>query len=119
MSPQPITAKPAAWRHHLLIACFALIGMAICARLIQLQGFGHSKFAQKVAKQSVVRESVQARPGDLFDRHGRLLATTITSRSLFLVPSKIGNSWEVSNQISDALAIDGDQLFERLALNQA
>ncbi|MDB5389276.1 MAG: Peptidoglycan glycosyltransferase [Planctomycetaceae bacterium] len=118
MSSQPNIAQPAAWRHQVVIACFALIGAAICVRLVQLQGFSHTQFAQKVAQQSVVREDVSARPGDLFDRHGRLLATTITSRSLFLVPSKIENPWEISNRISQALDLDGDQLFERLGLNQ-
>jgi cell division protein FtsI (penicillin-binding protein 3) len=119
MSSQPLTAQPAAWRHHVVIACFALIGIAIGVRLVQLQGFKQTQFAQKVAQQSVVREDVFARPGDIFDRHGRLLATTITTRSLFLTPSKIENAWDVSNRIAQALEIDVDALFERLGLNQA
>jgi len=118
MSPQPITAQPAAWRHHVVVACFVLLGAAICVRLVQLQAFKHTQFALKVAQQSVVREDVFARPGDVFDRHGRLLATTVTTRSLFLVPSKIDNSWDVANRVAEVLAIDKDQLFERIGLNQ-
>ena len=119
MSPQPTNPLPAAWRHRLLIGIFILLGLAICGRLIQLQGFKHTQFSHKVARQSLVREDVLARPGDIFDRHGRLLATSINSRSLFLIPKQIENPRQVADQLGQALNLNPDQLFERIGLNQA
>jgi len=118
MSSQPIQYQPAAWRQHVVIAFFTLLGLAISIRLVQLQAFKHTEFARKVAQQSIIRDDVLPRPGDIFDRYGRLLATTVTTRSLYLVPSKIENPWEISSKLADALNLDRDQLFERLGLNQ-
>ncbi len=118
MSSQPTYPTPAAWRHRLLIGIFALLGLAISGRLIQLQGFKHTQFAAKVTRQSLVREDVIARPGDIFDRHGRLLATSINSRSLFLIPRQIKNPWEIATRLAKALELNPDQLFERIGLNQ-
>lgn len=119
MSPQPIFPPPAAWRHRLLIAGFLFLGFAICVRLIQLQGFKHTQFAARVVRQSLVREDVVARPGDIFDRHGRLLATSINSRSLFVIPRQIEEPRDVARKLAGALNLDGDQLVERIELNQA
>ena len=119
MSSQPYIPPPAAWRHRLLIGMFALLGGAISGRLIQLQGFKHTQFADKVTRQSLVREDVIARPGDIFDRHGRLLATSINTRSLFLIPKQIENPWEIANKLGKALELKPDQLFERIGHNQS
>lgn len=119
MSSQPYFPPPAAWRHRLLIGIFVLLGTAISGRLIQLQGFKHTQFAAKVTRQSLVREDVIARPGDIFDRHGRLLATSINTRSLFLIPKQIENPWEIAGKLAKALDLNADQLFERIGLNQS
>ena len=118
MSSQPIIPPPAAWRQHLITIVFGLLGLAICSRLVQLQGFKHTQFAAKVTRQSLVREDVIARPGDIFDRHGRLLATSINSRSLFLIPKQIDNPWDVASKLAKALDLKADQLFERIGINQ-
>lgn len=119
MSSQPYISPPAAWRHRLLYFFFAIIGLAICSRLIQLQGFKHEQFAARVARQSVIREDVIARPGDIFDRHGRLLATSINSRSLFLIPNQIVDARAAADKLAAALDLKADQLFERIGLNQS
>lgn len=118
MSSQPYIPPPAAWRHHLLTGIFALLGIAISGRLVQLQGFKHTQFAAKVTRQSLVREDVIARPGDIYDRHGRLLATSINTRSLFLIPRQIENPWDIAFKLAKALDLKPDQLFERIGLNQ-
>ena len=119
MSSQPTIPLPAAWRSRLLLTLFGLCGLAISGRLIQLQGFKHSQFAAKVTRQSLVREDVIARPGDIFDRHGRLLATSINTRSLFLIPKQIENPWDVASRLATALNLSADQLFERIGANQS
>jgi len=101
------------------VGLFALLGAAISGRLIQLQGFKHTQFADKVTRQSLVREDVIARPGDIFDRHGRLLATSINTRSLFLIPRQIDKPWEIASKLAKALDLKQDQLFERIGLNQS
>lgn len=102
-----------------MVAGFVLLGGAISVRLVQLQGFKHTQFANRVARQSIVRDDVVARPGDIFDRHGRLLATSINSRSLFVVPSLIDDPRHVAGQLAESLDLDADQLFERISLNSS
>lgn len=103
----------------MLVVVIGLLAVVICGRLIHLQGFRHVQFTKKVASQSVMREDIQPRPGDIFDRHGRLLASSVNTRSLYVVPSRIENPWQVSQKLSEVLQIDPDRLFERISINQS
>ena len=49
-------------------------------------------------------------PGDILDRHGRLLATTLKVRSLFVDPSRIKAPETVAGILADALHLDVEQL---------
>lgn len=103
------------WRAWLVAGSLGLCGLALVVRLVELQGVRHGEFLQQVLRQRIATEVIPARPGEILDRHGRILATTVTSRSLYLVPAVIENSWEVASRVAEALEIDPDQLYEKLA----
>ncbi|MFH5806485.1 peptidoglycan D,D-transpeptidase FtsI family protein, partial [Alienimonas sp. DA493] len=67
----------------------AAFAAAIGVRLAVLAIGGGEALAETAVRQRQVETTLPARPGDLLDRHGRLLATTVTADSLFLVPRKI------------------------------
>ena len=78
--------------------------LILAARLIQLQWWQQEKFAGKAEQQRELIEEISARPGDIVDRQGRLLATTLTTRSLFVVGPRITDLETICGICSSALA---------------
>lgn len=102
------------WRVRLLVFCFAALGMVLCARLIHVQWLGSSQFAEKANRQRIFTEKIPARPGEILDRQGRLLASTMTSHSLFVVPEKIDDPAGIANALASVLDIDAGDLLEQI-----
>jgi cell division protein FtsI/penicillin-binding protein 2 len=92
--------------------------LVLAGRLVQLQWVSRPQLAQLADRQRSLIESIPARPGEIVDRHGRLLATTVTSRSLYVDPSRIVEPWRFALQVAESLDIDADQLFERISRNR-
>ncbi|MBI1347756.1 penicillin-binding protein 2 [bacterium] len=93
------------------------VGLAWCllaGRLIQLQSWQNHELSQRANRQSRVAEEVIPRPGDIYDAQGRLLATTIRTRSLFVVPTEVENRWTFASDIASALSLDANELYARL-----
>jgi len=107
------------WRARFVVALLAGAGLALCVRLVHLQWLGSAQFAEKANRQRIYAEKIPARPGEIIDRQGRLLAATITSRSLFLVPEKIPEPWPVVKAVADALDLDADRLLDRVSRNRS
>ncbi len=99
------------------VVALALLGLwlLLAVRLLQLHLFCGPEFARLALRQRSFREAAPARPGDIVDRNGRLFATSVAMRSLYIVPCKIAEDWHVSQKIAAALALDADHLFERIA----
>jgi len=100
-----------------LVTVIGLVWLLLAGRLIQLQGWQSADFSQRASRQSRVVEEVIPRPGDIFDVQGRLLATTIRARSLFVVPSEVDNRWTFASDLATALSLDADDLYVRLGLH--
>ncbi len=73
-----------------------LIGSLLClawggvmGRLCYLQWWLHPRLAMAAHRQQFTTMEIPARAGDIVDRAGRLLATSMTRPSLYLVPKKI------------------------------
>lgn len=92
--------------------------MILGGRLVQLQWFSRHRFTAQVEDQSTTWEEIAARPGDILDREGRVLATSIAAKSFFIVPSQIARQpkqWELVQAIAEATGQDADQLQARIA----
>lgn len=89
--------------------------VVLALRLIDLQVLNRMGLADKAERQRTLNETIPARPGDIVDRHGRLLATTIRAESLFINPQAVENPWEFARTIADAAGVDADTLFVRLS----
>ena len=97
----------------LLLSCWGVLA----GRLVYVQLLEQQQFARKAVRQRMLVEEIRARPGDIVDRNGRLLATSISTRSLFVDPSMLESPWETSLALSQALDMQADALFERLSQN--
>lgn len=102
------------WRVRLLVTMFAAGGMLLAARLVHVQWLASAQFAEKANRQRIFTETISARPGEILDRQGRLLASTITTRSLFLVPEKIDDPRHYAQALSGLLDLDPDRLVEQI-----
>ena len=102
------------WRQRLITVLLAAVWIALAGRLIQIQWLDQERFSARASRQRLFDETILARPGDLYDRHGRLLATTTQSQSLFVDPSLVDDPAGVAQQLAAALTLDPQPLADRL-----
>lgn len=114
MSPAEASTLPN-WRTKVLVAGLCLFWLALAVRLVDLQWVHRQQLAEKARRQRSFLETIPARPGEIVDRHGRLLATSVSVRSVYVVPSRIPNPWQTAWSLADALGVDADRLYEKLA----
>ena len=88
------------------------------ARLIYLQVFRHADLTARAARQQSGTRDTPAKRGDIFDRRGHLLATSVDVDSIYAVPSEITNDEETAAKLCQALgdcsARDREALTDRL-----
>ncbi len=107
--------KRAAW----LFLFVVLIMLGLVGRLVYLQFF-HSGWLTESATDQRVREiPVEARRGVIYDRHGRELAVSVSSESVYAIPAEIRNPEEAAAKLAAILALNADNLATRLKKYQA
>jgi cell division protein FtsI/penicillin-binding protein 2 len=106
------------WRFSLISGCVFLGWIILLARLVQLQGAQRQLMNDRVARQSIFSEVIPARPGEILDRNGHVLAMTITCDSLYVVPDEITDPWDFAWKAGSVLNINTDELYRRLVDNK-
>ncbi|MFO1022658.1 MAG: penicillin-binding protein 2 [Planctomycetales bacterium] len=102
------------WRVRLVSGLIFCVCAALFVRLIQLQGMQHTEFTRKVLRQKEVQEPIPAPPGDVVDRSGRMLATTVSTRSLYIVPQGILAKKVSLHELADLLRLDHGELQQKV-----
>ena len=101
-------------RARFSVTVAGIVWLLLVTRLFQIQFWQMDQFAERAVRQRDFSEEIIPRPGDVFDRQDRLIATTITMRSLYLVPSQISKPWSVAQTLAETLGIESDPLFEKI-----
>ncbi len=104
-SPAPVDWRETLHR-RIGVAAIALtvwVG-AIEARLIYLQIFDHADLVARAERQQMRTQTVPPKRGDILDRRGRVLATSVDADSIYAVPTDIGDSAAAVAKLCDALA---------------
>jgi cell division protein FtsI (penicillin-binding protein 3) len=114
-NPQPVNSGA---RRRQIVVMLSLAGLAVALRVVQLQVVDSARLAARGTRQKSYVESVPAPPGDLLDRDGRVLATSIIARSLYVVPEKIPDPWPCAQRLARALHLDPDRVCARLAQSE-
>ena len=93
------------------LAVFAFT--SICVRLVDLAMF---QVAEEPATARVAyKAGVTTQRGDIVDRNGVLLATNLTTASLYAKPNEISNGDEIANQLATVLPdLDVQSIAEKL-----
>ncbi len=103
-----------------------LIGVWIAgieARLVMLQVVEHRDLVARATKQQMSRSPAAAKRGDILDRRGQVLATSVSADSIYAVPSAIEDPKSVvaalCRAFGDCTGKEHDALIEKLGKNRA
>ncbi len=110
-------AREHSWRFGLVSALVFMGWAVLVMRLIQLQGAQRQLMNDRVTRQSIFSEVIPARPGEILDRNGQVLAMTIPCDSLFAVPGEIDDPWNFAWRVGPILNLNADELYQRIAGN--
>jgi cell division protein FtsI (penicillin-binding protein 3) len=118
-----------AWRATLrrrLVVVAWMIGLwvgGIEARLVYLTIIDNADLVARADRQHERTQSAPAKRGDIVDRRGRVLATSVDADTIYAVPTEIGDEKEVVRKLCEALrdctAKDRQLLVERLGGRKA
>ena len=97
-----------------LLYFFAALVFVIGIRLLFLQVFEHNYFLEKSMDQRLRFISLSPDRGDIFDRNGNLLATSINAYSVFTVPRNVENKKAVADVLSKQLNMSRYSVMEKL-----
>ncbi|HSE33035.1 MAG TPA: penicillin-binding protein [Pyrinomonadaceae bacterium] len=106
----------------LLVAAFIGFWMlAVSARLVYLQVSQHSSLSNRARQQQQNALDTTPQRGELLDRHGRQLARSIQTISLFLDPADLdaGKLECTAQQLSSALGLNHAELAQQLSNAQS
>jgi cell division protein FtsI (penicillin-binding protein 3) len=104
-------------------ALLAVWVVGIEARLVYLQVIRHAELTARAARQQSGTRTTPAKRGDILDRRGHLLATSVDVDSIYAVPSEIDNEEAAVAQLCGALrgctARERESLTDRLRNQRA
>ncbi|MEP3477880.1 MAG: penicillin-binding protein 2 [Fuerstiella sp.] len=109
-----VSLKASSWRSKLVTCCIVVGWLVLMVRLIHLQAAQRQLLNHRVTRQSSFTEVLSARPGEILDRNGHVLAMTVTRDSLYAVPNEIEDPADFVWKVSQVLSIDAAALHERL-----
>lgn len=93
-----------------VLGAWGILGL----RLVHLQWYQADELTRLATRQSEVEVEVPARPADITDRNGKLLASTVTTPSLFADPKRLGATPEFIQEIAAAVHLNPRDLATRL-----
>lgn len=105
-------------RGRSLASVFLLSGLLLAGRLVHLQLLCGPDLEKLAMRQRLFRETVPARPGDILDRNGRLFATSVAVRSVYVVPRRIAAFPDALCDLATVLKLDAESLAERVEVQR-
>ena len=115
MAAPPVNWRKTMKRRVALAAGFlALWAVGIEVRLVYLQVVKHSDLVARAARQQLRTIATPAKRGDILDRRGRTLATSVDADSIYAVPTEIDDAPEAVRRLCSALGDCTEK--ERVAL---
>ncbi len=106
-------------RAAVLFVFVALIMVGLIGRLIYLQSFRSPWLAESATDQRVREIPVEARRGVIYDRHGRELAVSVSSESVYAIPAEITSPEETAASLAAILNLDRENLAAKLKKRQS
>src|SRR5262245_63676596 len=103
-APEPFNWRAMLKRRTLVAAgMLVLWTAAIEARLVYLQVFRRAYLVSRAERQQSSTLERPAKRGDIVDRRGRVLATSVDADTVYAVPSEVAEADVVVKQLCEAL----------------
>jgi cell division protein FtsI (penicillin-binding protein 3) len=83
------------------VLAFWVVGIEV--RLVYLQVFHHAELVARASRQQSGTRTTSAKRGDIVDRRGRVLATSVDVDTIYAVPSEIDDAASAVKQLCGAL----------------
>ncbi len=106
-------------RAAVLFLFVALVMVGLVGRLVYLQSYRSPWLAESATDQRVREIPVEARRGVIYDRHGRELAVSVSSESVYAIPAEIRNPEETAARLAALLTLDREKLAAKLKQRQS
>lgn len=118
MSPRTTKSAPSRATLTRLRVCLLVIAFLLslfAARLFQLQGVDANAYAAKAAAESVDAHTLYAERGEILDRNGDALATSVDARAITADPTMTDDDApKIASILSRELGLDYFDLVEKL-----
>ncbi len=96
----------------------AVWAVAIEGRLVVLQVVEHDSLVDRAERQQLQTRPLAAKRGDILDRNGHVLATSVDADTIYAVPSAVENEAETARKLcaafGDCTARERTELIDRL-----
>ncbi|SMD05938.1 stage V sporulation protein D [Sporomusa malonica] len=102
-----------------LFLIISVIMMGLIGRLLYLQLYKSAWLSESAVDQRIREIPVEAKRGIIYDRHGRELAVSVSTESVYAIPAEIRNPEETAARLAAILALDEDNLKNKLKKRQA
>ncbi len=100
-----------------IFVVFIMVGLI--GRLVYLQSWRSPWLAENATDQRIREIPVEAKRGIIYDRHGRELAVSTSSESVYAIPAEIRNPEETAAKLAALLTLDRDALAAKLKKRQS
>ncbi|MDR2454992.1 MAG: transpeptidase family protein [Deltaproteobacteria bacterium] len=100
----------AKYRMLFILGCLFLAMVAVCVQAYRLQVDSRDQLREMAARSNTRNYSLGSIRGDIFDRHGEKLATSVAVDSVFIDRRDVKNAGETTFLLSTALNIDYEEL---------
>jgi len=105
-------------RSYKILSIFVFMSLVLVSRLLFIQIVKHSFYVDRSYDQRLRIITLSPDRGDIFDRNGNLLATSINSYSVFAVPASVKDKDKVAGILSKTLGENKYGIFLKLSSNK-
>ncbi len=114
-SSSPLLAsKTPPWRSKLLVALVGLGSCVLIGRAVYIQIVGNQFYLDQGEKRYAHELDLPASRGRITDRHGALLATSVSVPSVWAIPKDVQATREQKRQLAKLLAVPAAELEKKL-----
>lgn len=106
-------------RVALFFLLFSVILSSLGLRLFYLQGCQNEWLTERAEEQRVRLIPVEAKRGTIYDRHGRILAESVSALSVYAIPAEVTDAEKTALQLAKVLDVEANQLEDKLRRRQA
>ena len=102
-------------RDWLFLLFFLALALVLFAKLFYVQIIKSGEYTLAATKQRTSDITLSARRGTIYDRNGKVLATTVDATTIYANPNEITDPEAEAETLSSLLDVDEDTLVEKLS----